>query len=285
MKQQFIAAALEWLSASSTLDAARRTRMAMLTPVLLGHSPKQQPRYIGISGAPGTGKTTLAGACAAALQSTGREALVISLDDYYLPRASRQQRARDIHPLLARRGVPGTHDIGLLQRHLEALRDPSHAEIHLPLFDKPSDDRSARVRTIAAGSVPHDVFVEGWMIGVPAQDDASLFLDPAAFESSQDADGHWRRFVNGQLDEYQRVLADFLDQRWLLLAPDWTTVINWRWQQELEQPRQWLPDRAAVSDFLQTYRRICDHMQHNNAWADLIIQLDDKHMPSLVKTP
>lgn len=259
--------------------------MAALIPVLLGHTPKQQPRYVGISGAPGTGKTTLAGACSAALQSAGRQALVISLDDYYLPRATRLQLAQDIHPLLARRGVPGTHDIDLLQQHLEALREPSHAEIHLPVFDKPSDDRSSRVKTIAAGLVPHHVFVEGWMVGVPAQDDASLLSEPASFESCQDADGRWRRYVNGQLDEYQRVLADFLNERWLLLAPDWATVIDWRWQQELELPKQWLQDRSAVADFLQTYQRICNHMQHNNVWADLIIQLDDKHMPSLVKSP
>lgn len=259
--------------------------MAALVPVLLGHLPEQQPRYIGISGAPGTGKTTLAGACAAALRCRGRQALVISLDDYYLPLATRKQRADEIHPLLARRGVPGTHDIGLLRTHLECLRDPAHAEIRLPVFDKTSDERSSAVRIIAAGTVPHDVIVEGWMVGVPPLDDESLALNPDKFESSHDDDGRWRQYVNRQLGDYEHLLAPFLDMRCLLRAPDWDTVIDWRWQQEQAQAKPWLKDRAAVVDFLQTYRRICDHMNHNNAWADIIIELDQQHMPSLAKAP
>jgi len=39
---------------------------------------------------------------------------VLSLDDFYLGHAARLQLARDIHPLLATRGVPGTHDIAFL---------------------------------------------------------------------------------------------------------------------------------------------------------------------------
>lgn len=238
-----------------------------------------------MSGAPGTGKTTLAGACAAALRSDGRQALVISLDDYYLPRADRQQLARRIDPLLANRGAPGTHDISLLKQHLSSLRDPAHAEIRLPVFDKSRDERSSDARCIPPGFIPDCVFVEGWVVGVPPQTDEALSLPTGSFESSRDSDGRWRRYVNAQLAEYERLLAAVLDQRWLLLAPDWDTVIDWRWRQEQEQQQQWLPDRPAVVNFLQTYQRICDHMHRSNDWADFIIELDQYHMPSLVKTP
>ena len=39
---------------------------------------------------------------------------VLSLDDFYLGRRDRAALARDVHPLLATRGVPGTHDLALL---------------------------------------------------------------------------------------------------------------------------------------------------------------------------
>ena len=38
---------------------------------------------------------------------------MLSLDDLYLPKAERLRLARDVHPLLATRGVPGTHDVAL----------------------------------------------------------------------------------------------------------------------------------------------------------------------------
>ena len=43
----------------------------------------------------------------------GLRAAILSLDDIYLSGADRLQRANTIHPLLATRGVPGTHDVGL----------------------------------------------------------------------------------------------------------------------------------------------------------------------------
>ena len=46
---------------------------------------------------------------------------VLSLDDLYLTRAQRQRLALDVHPLLATRGPPGSHDLAHLVKVLAAF--------------------------------------------------------------------------------------------------------------------------------------------------------------------
>ena len=41
----------------------------------------------------------------------GVDCHVLSIDDFYLSKAKRKRLAASVHPLLAIRGVPGTHDV------------------------------------------------------------------------------------------------------------------------------------------------------------------------------
>ena len=66
-----------------------------------------------IAGVQGGGKSTLAAQLARAARARGRRAAVLSLDDVYLDRPARAALGRDVHPLLATRGPPGTHDVPL----------------------------------------------------------------------------------------------------------------------------------------------------------------------------
>ena len=68
---------------------------------------------IGLSGLQGSGKSTLAAQIIAAAKEERIDATAISIDDFYLGRASRKALARTVHPLLKTRGVPGTHDPAL----------------------------------------------------------------------------------------------------------------------------------------------------------------------------
>ncbi|WP_337244271.1 hypothetical protein [Luteimonas sp. gir] len=70
-------------------------------------------RVLGISGLQGTGKSTLATQLAAAGRARGLAIAVLSLDDLYLDHRARQRLARTVHPLLATRGPPGTHEVAL----------------------------------------------------------------------------------------------------------------------------------------------------------------------------
>ena len=117
--EQFISAADHWLSAHTTIPQEQRTALARLVPELLQKMPEKQPAIIAVCGAPGTGKSTLANACLAGLNSFDTQGIVVSLDDYYLPRAERQTLSETEHPLFSVRGVPGTHDLDLLAEHLQ----------------------------------------------------------------------------------------------------------------------------------------------------------------------
>ena len=72
-----------------------------------------KPLIIGINGAQGSGKSTLADYIKSYMCAEGHSAVSLSLDDFYLTREERFQLSRDTHPLLATRGVPGTHDTAL----------------------------------------------------------------------------------------------------------------------------------------------------------------------------
>ncbi len=280
---QFIAAAQEWLSTHISAAPDQCRALAKLVPVLLEDYSDSSANVISISGPPGSGKSTFAGACVAALESDGIKGIVISLDDYYLPAAEREKLSRTEHPLFSVRGVPGTHDLDLLADHVRALADPEHADIELPRFDKSLDDRLEETRIIESGFIPGFIFVEGWIIGVPPQSSAALMSPVSLFEEEHDPDAEWRSRVNANLYDYHKALELELNARWYLRAPDWESVIDWRLQQEQESQQMLLENREDVMGFLDHYRRLCLHMQTSCAeWADVIIQLDSAHLPVIV---
>ncbi|BAC90539.1 hypothetical protein [Gloeobacter violaceus] len=88
----------------------------------------------GILGPQGSGKSTLAGALTVLLAHLGRRAVDLSIDDLYLT-APERRRLRTERPALRWRGPPGTHDLALGVRTLEALRS-GPAPFWLPRFDK-----------------------------------------------------------------------------------------------------------------------------------------------------
>ena len=72
----------------------------------------QPPFVVGLCGAQGSGKSTVARALQECLGRGGIAAAVLSLDDLYLPREERVTLTA-VQPLLSTRGVPGTHEVNL----------------------------------------------------------------------------------------------------------------------------------------------------------------------------
>ena len=93
--------------------------------------------------------------------------VALSLDDFYLSRDARQRLAREVHPLLAVRGPPGTHDVPLAGAVIDQLR--SKGKVALPRFDKASDTRSPRATWETVRSPVDVVIFEGWCVGAKAQ--------------------------------------------------------------------------------------------------------------------
>ncbi|WP_292752890.1 FtsK/SpoIIIE domain-containing protein, partial [Methylophaga sp. UBA4204] len=108
---------------------------------ILHQKRAKRPIIIGIHGAQGSGKSTLA-ECLVQLLITKHHqtAIALSLDDFYLTHQQRIDLANSVHPLLATRGVPGTHDIELALTTLDKLLS-ERKNIAIPRFDKAHDDR------------------------------------------------------------------------------------------------------------------------------------------------
>jgi D-glycerate 3-kinase len=190
----------------------------------------ERPLVVGLTGSQGSGKSTLAGKLPGPLAARGLRAVVLSLDDLYLPKAERQRLAHDVHPLLATRGVPGTHDVALGVATLASLGRAGATLV--PRFDKASDDRLPRADwTRFVG--PADVIVfEGWCVGARPQPPEALVQPVNDLERTRDPDGVWRRYANDALAGPYRALFDPIGFQALLLAPSFDVVLGWREQQE-----------------------------------------------------
>jgi D-glycerate 3-kinase len=242
---------------------------------------RQRYSVIGLSGLQGSGKSTLAKQVVALAQSRGVAALTMSIDDFYLSRAARKKLARTVHPLLITRGVPGTHDIPLLNSTLDSLPHASpHEPARIPRFDKGIDDRAPKSRWRSVKHPPRFVIFEGWCIGVPPQTDEELKKPINELERDEDADGTWRHWVNDQLKGFYVPLWNRFGELAFLQAPSFDVVLNWRDQQERA-----LRQRHAVhaqttrqlERFLQHYERLSRQaLKKLPALADLRLVLDAK---------
>ena len=240
---------------------------------------------IGIGGAQGSGKSTLADFLRVAANTTfGWNVAVLSLDDFYCTRAEREALAKKIHPLLATRGVPGTHDIEMLGRCLERLRQLEMGEsMALPRFDKSVDDRALELRWPVVKGPIDLVILEGWCVGCEAQAKEDLVRPINALERNEDPDGTWRRYVNDELRKKYEPIFSGLDAMIFLAVPGFDAILRWRLEQEeklaAESPHApGLMNKQQISRFIQFFERLTKHsLAQLPDKADLVLRLDDSH--------
>lgn len=232
---------------------------------------------LGICGAQGSGKSTLAQTLVTQMNGQGVRAAVLSLDDIYLTLAERSQLAREVHPLLATRGVPGSHDVGLGLSLLASMERDER--ILLPVFDKANDDRASvdRWHPVPAGC--RVMVFEGWCLGARPQPEVALGEPANDLERDEDPGGVWRRWVNAQLaGDYQRLFSR-IDALIMLAAPSFAVVRDWRWQQErdLEQSSVAVMNETGIARFIQFYQRLTEWMlDEMPAHTDLVVRLDER---------
>src|SRR5690348_18258432 len=130
----------------------------------------RRPYILGLSGLQGSGKSTLARVMKAGAETRGWATDVLTLDDFYYPRSEREALAREVHPLLRTRGVPGTHEIELLLSVLAALPQASEKlPVTWPRFDKGRDTRIPPSRWPKVARPTKLVILEGWALGLRPQ--------------------------------------------------------------------------------------------------------------------
>lgn len=245
--------------------------------------PGSAPVYA-LAGAQGCGKSTLAAQMAAAAQARGRYAVCLSIDDFYLPRRQRQQLGRSVHPLLATRGPPGTHEVELACRTLDALRALQPGQtVRLPRFDKLADRRLPPSRWRRVTRRPDLIVFEGWFLKVPPEPEAALSAPLNALEREEDPDGRWRKGCNHALASYAPLWRR-LDRLLFLQAPGFEVVPKWRWQQECalqaDRPHRRAMSRAEVERFVQGFERITRQaLRTLPAIAERTLRLDAERRP------
>lgn len=247
---------------------------------------QEGPLIVGISGAQGTGKSTMADFLAVELEfAADWSVAVLSMDDFYLSRVERLELGRKIHPLLTTRGPPGTHDCEMMDRYLRRLRRLGHNEsIALPRFDKARDDRAPAADWPRAVGALDAIILEGWCLGVPPQDDADLLTPINELEARHDSDARWRTYVNGRLrNDYATVFSQ-LDRLVFLQAPDMDSVFSWRSEQEqklaarssVHEPG--VMNKPQLRDFIQHFERLSRvAMDRLPEIADVTVVLDQSH--------
>lgn len=243
---------------------------------VLADALAHRARVLGISGLQGTGKSTLAVQLVEAAAMQGIRAATLSLDDLYLDRDARSVLAREVHPLLATRGPPGTHDVALGCELLDALR-VGHG-VRLPRFDKLADARLPPADWPCVERIGLVVF-EGWCLGAPAETGGTLATPLNALERDGDADGRWRHWCNAALGRDYPPLWQRVDRLLFLQPPGFDIVVEWRWQQEqalrAAQPGRTGMDRRQVERFVQHFERVSRQaLRTLPGLADTVLTLD-----------
>ncbi len=159
-----------------------------------------KPAVYGIVGLQGSGKSTLAAQMVALGKSRGLDIIAFSIDDFYHGKRERLAMARKIHPLLATRGPPGTHDVSLACEVLDKLK---HGKpVRIPRFDKIGDTRLPPSRWKKVDSRVDLVIFEGWFLFATPEAESKLIKPLNRLEHDQDPDAIWRRYCNDALRDY-----------------------------------------------------------------------------------
>ncbi len=247
------------------------------------------PLLVGVYGSQGSGKTTMASFLRDLLMTQfGEMCVVMSLDDFYFTRKERQVLAQEIHPLLTTRGVPGTHDLDLLNKVLDELCEVSSTDsVSVPCFSKAIDDRTRRKDWRKVTEKPSIVILEGWCVGVPPQPEHELEFPVNELEHNEDPDMVWRTYVNKSLQTGYAELFGRFDELIALLAPSFDCVLDWRLLQEKKLKARYdksqntqlkIMSRDEIIDFIQHYQRITQHaLQTMPKLADYALELGHNH--------
>jgi len=161
---------------------------------------KNKTIVVGLSGAQGTGKTTVSKILKTILDNKFKvNTVCFSIDDFYKTRKDRKIMSKKKHRLFLTRGVPGTHDTYLMKQTLKKLLRIKFKPFFLPKFDKSLDDRLGKKHWKKIVKKPQIVIFEGWCVSAKPQNSIQLLNPVNILEKKNDKNLIWRKEVNNQL--------------------------------------------------------------------------------------
>ena len=257
--------------AESFAETAREWFIPLAEDLSLHHISAGGTLFVGVNGTQGSGKSTLCDFLLEYLTTLhGLHVISLSLDDFYFSSAKRAELAESVHPLLATRGVPGTHDVTRMQQTFEALA-AQDVPVTIPRFNKATDNPYEQSEWLVVDKPVDIVFMEGWCWGITSQESAALVEPVNTLEAYEDIDAKWRDHVNVSLKNDYEPLYDYMHYWVMLLAPGFSAVYAWRCEQE-QKLRDKLRKQNAATDeldgvmtdeqiarFIAHYQRLTEH--------------------------
>ena len=243
----------------------------------------KKTKIIGLSGGQGAGKSTITSILKLIFKKKyGLDLCVFSIDDFYKTKAERIKMSKKIHPLFATRGVPGTHDIKLLNKVIQKLKKKKFKSVLIPKFDKSTDDRFKKIKWQKIKKIPDIILLEGWCVGAIQQKKSELLRPINIIEKKLDKRLIWRNKVNNLLKNEYKKLFNKIDKLVYLKAPDFNQIFKWRLLQEqklkLTSKSKKTMSKTQIKEFIMFYERITKHMMKNfSKISDLTVFLDKNH--------
>ena len=226
-----------------------------------------------IAGSQGSGKSSLSKLIKLYLEKfCYKSVVIISMDDFYLSKSQRTQLSKNIHPLFLTRGVPGTHDLELMNKKIKQIFNKEFP-IYLPIFDKVSDSRKRTYKKVLKADV---VIFEGWCAGAQPVDQNYLQKNFNNLEKHKDKNFIWRNSYNKYLNEYQKLFSQFNFFIYFQFN-QWDHVLNWKYKQELElrDKKKDLGLKKYLREFIQYYEKVSKWMHLKvPKYCNILIKLD-----------
>ena len=238
-------------------------------------------KKIMIAGPQGSGKSSLSKLIKLYLEKFyDKSVIIISMDDFYLSKKQRTQLSKNIHPLFLTRGVPGTHDLGLMNKKIKQILNKEFP-IYLPIFDKVSDTRKRTYKKVLKADV---IIFEGWCAGAQPVNQNYLQKNFNSLEKNKDKNFIWRNSYNKYLNEYQKIFSKF---NYIIYFQfnHWDHVVNWKYKQELElrDKKKDLALKKYLKEFVQYYEKVSKWMHLKvPKYCNILIKLDTHQKIKLI---
>lgn len=252
-------------------------------------SNKKKSLVVGLSGAQGSGKTTITQILRLILKNKFNLNIIsFSIDDFYKTLLQRKKMSKNIHRLFMTRGVPGTHDLKLLNSTFQNLLKKKFKSFYIPNFDKSKDDRKPKKRWNKIKKKPDIIIFEGWCVGAKHQTANKLKRPINLLEKVSDKKLIWRKKVNNELKNQYKKIFRVINKLIFLEVPSFKYVYKWRLLQEkklqLASKSSKTMNIIKIKNFVMHYERTTKQMLKDlKNRASVVIKLDKKHRLSSIK--
>ncbi len=287
IRYSFINKLKELILDESLVEDLSRIYIPMANLISEGLNTAAKTQIIGINGAQGAGKTTFCNLLKVVLEKGyGMNVALLSIDDLYFKRTEREKLAREIHPLLITRGVPGTHDIRLGEKVLDKLCCARPKETtRIPRFNKAIDNQYPESEWDKFTGRPDVILFDGWIMGAVEQPEADLKEPVNDLEKLEDSDAVWRSYVNEQLKTVYKPFFEQLDLLVMLKVPSFDKIYEWRALQEEKlkirnqgQKKLRIMEPDELKRFIAHYERLTKHiLDEMPERADMLFRVNDNH--------